>query len=126
MTNIVAMNKMTDCELGKVAGGTVKEFEEIMDACYNKQKTSGAIGAFASELWSPGSYFTRSSYVSLVPAFEKVLKQDLNIDTHISVGWNGTGFRSVPNTYSINGKSISHQEVLNMKTALSFPQEWHQ
>ena len=122
MTNIVAMNKMTDCELDNVAGGTVKELEELFAAVSDNAGIGGDLGAvvqaFSRDNFGHGDHNKYITNAAMAPAFEKALKNDLGIDAYISVGWRGTGFRSVPNTYSINGKSISHQEVLQMINAL--------
>lgn len=114
MTNKMAMNKINDFELNKVAGGTLKEFKELFNAYENK----GKVKEMVAELTCPGSYIPyEDRNILFARVVEKALKQDFNIDAYISVGFCGTGFRSVPNTYSLNGKTLSHQEVLNIVKA---------
>ena len=122
MTNVMEMERMNDFELDNVSGGTVTEFEEILDAGNSKIGFAGDLGGAARkalDLLGPASSMAKSAaYMILAPMWEKALKKDLNIDANISIGWLGTGFRSSHNSYSIDGKGISHQEVINMiKTA---------
>lgn len=91
-------------ELSQIAGGTVKECEELLDA-YG--------GPDALGFWGPCGYFGNYNQ-TYARALEKALKKDFNVDAYISVGFGGTGFHAVNNTYSINGKSLSHKEVLDM------------
>ena len=118
MTNKMAMNKIDDFELNKVSGGTVAEFEEILDACNSHIGIAEDVFTTARkalDLLGPiGSAGKSAVLLVLSKPIEKALKHDFNIDAYISVGWGGTGFRSTHNRYSINGKSISQQEVINM------------
>lgn len=118
MKNVMEMEKMNEFELDNVSGGTVTEFEEILDAGNSKIGIAGDLGSAARkalDMLGPGGSMAKSAaYMVLAPMWEKALKHDLNIDAYISIGWLGTGIRSTHNRYSINGKSISHQEVLNM------------
>ena len=118
MTKAMEMNRLDAYELDRVVGGTVAEFEELLDAFNTKLGFFGDISSAARkalDMLGPGGSLGKSAaYVALAPCFEKALKHDLNIDTYISVGWGGTGFRSTHNRYSIDGKSVSHQEVLQM------------
>ena len=106
-------------ELNQVAGGTVKEFNEIFDA-YNSLGGSylESISSGARELLDilgPAGSAAKSAVIcALAKPFEKALKHDFGIDAYISVGWGGTGFRSTHNRYSKDGKSLSHQEVIEM------------
>ena len=111
--------KLNITELDNVAGGTVKEFNEIFDA-YNSLAGSymESIGSGARELLdilgTAGSGAKSAVICALATPFEKALKHDFDIDAYISVGWGGTGFRSTHNRYSKNGKSLTHQEVVDM------------
>ena len=118
MTNKMAMNKMDDFELNKVSGGTVAEFEEILDACNSRVGIAGDVFTTARKvldiLGPIGSAGKSAVLLALSKPMEKALKHDFNIDAYISVGWGGTGFRSTHNRYSKDGKSLSQQEVINM------------
>ena len=48
------------------------------------------------------------------PLAELALKKCYGIDSYISIGWLGSGFRESGNTYSKDGKALSHQQVLNI------------
>ena len=102
-------NRMNDFELDNVVGGTVAEFEEILDAVNGKIGLFGDMSSAARKaldlLGPAGSLGKSAAYLALAPMFEKALKNDLDIDAYISVGWGGTGIRSTHNSYSINGKS---------------------
>ena len=52
--------------------------------------------------------------IPLAYAMENVLNKDLGIKSNISVGWGGSGFREVGNSYSeiATGKALSHAEVV--------------
>lgn len=51
----------------------------------------------------------------LAETVKKMLKEDMNIDADISLGFLGTGIGSSKNTYRdmTNGQYISHAEVIN-------------
>ena len=118
MTKAMEMNRLDAYELDNVVGGTVAEFEEIIDAGNSKIGFAGDIGTAARKaldlLGPAGSLGKSAAYLALAPLYEKALKNDLGIDAYISVGWGGTGFRSTHNRYSLNGKSLSQQEVIDM------------
>ena len=94
--------KLSKNELTKVAGGTLKETKELMNAL----SKDGVNTVFISNIQIGISAF--------LPTIEKALKEGYNIDADLSVGWGGTGFRETQNKYSINGKNISHQDVIAM------------
>lgn len=96
--------KLNINELNHISGGTVKECDELVDA-YGGPDALGFVG--------PRGY-CGNMYQAYAIALEKALKEDFNVDAYVSVGYGGTGFRSIHNTYSINGKSLSHQEVIDM------------
>lgn len=111
MTNKMAINKINDFELNQVVGGTLKEFRELFNVYENKD----TVKKMVAELTGPGSYIPyEDRNILFARVVEKALKQDFNIDSYISVGFCGTGFNSISNTYSLNGKTLSHQEVLNI------------
>ena len=119
MLKKMAMNKMNDVELTNVAGGTVKEFNEVFDAFGSQVgslfKDVGAAARDVLDMLGPGGSAAKSAVIlALSVPMEKVLKNDYNIDAYVSVGWGGTGFRSTHNRYSRDGKSLTHQEVLDI------------
>ena len=109
--------KLNFDELNQVAGGTVKEYEEIIDAVGSGTFMDGINSSLRTviEMLGPAGLAGKSAvYAATAGAMEKALKADLGIDAYISVGWGGTGFRSTNNRYSKDGKSLSHQEVLDI------------
>ena len=91
--------KLNRNELAEVAGGTVKELEELVDAC-------GAMATFQTHI--PISNRADASYV------KDYLRNKIGIDANISLGVAGTGLFSKHNTYKdiYTGRSMSHKEVL--------------
>lgn len=86
-------------ELNAVAGGTVKELEELVEAC-------GAMASFQTHI--PISNKADASYV------KDYLRDKIGIEANISIGILGTGLRSKHNTYKdiYTGRSMTHKEVL--------------
>ena len=114
--------KLNITELDNVAGGTVKEFNEVFDAFGDQVgslfKDVGAAARDVLDLLGPGGSAAKSAVIlALSVPMEKVLKKAYNIDAYVSVGWGGTGFRSTHNRYSRDGKSLTHQEVLDILKA---------
>ena len=108
---LTSNNRMNDFELDNVVGGTRAEVDQIVWAYCNTNLRN-------DYFFAPGGYATKSGkYLAEVPILENFLKSDFNIDANISVGFYGSGMREKANTYSINGKSISHQEVISMINA---------
>ena len=110
--------KLSKNELTKVVGGTVAEFIEIMDAVAGNHKAlDGVPSALCTvlDMIGPAGMAGKSAVIAAAATpLENALKKDLGIDAYVSVGWLGTGFRSTHNRYSKDGKSLSHQEVLDM------------
>ena len=119
-TKILAEEMMNAEELEKVSGGTVAEFTEIYAALEKKAGTVGAIseglrtildhipgGKIGKSVWNNGG----------VRIAESLLKKCFGINSNMSIGWVGTGYRESGNIYSKNGKGLSHQEVLNIINA---------
>ena len=100
------LEQLSDEDLEKVAGGTVGELEDLTKAVLDNPVLK-ALGTFETHV--PG--------VNRLVAneMEKILKNNLNIEADISLGFLGTGLGSDPNTYKdlATGKNITHQEVLN-------------
>ena len=110
--------KLSKNELTKVAGGTVKEFIEIMEAVggnyKNLNRTSSALCNVVDMVDSAFGGINSKVIEAAVKPLEYALKNDLGINANIDVGMRGTGICQSSNKYSINGKNISHTEVLNM------------
>ena len=51
--------------------------------------------------------------IPLAYAMENLLEKDMGIKANISVGWGGSGFREVGNSYTdmATGKALSHSDV---------------
>ena len=54
------------------------------------------------------------SNIVMAYTMESFLKNDFKINSNISVGWGGTGFRESGNSYSdkFTGATLSHEEVV--------------
>ena len=119
MTKEIITNKeiLNMEQLDSVNGGTVAEFTDIWSAL---EKQAGALGTVDSALRTildhlPGGKIGTAAWRNVAaPLAEKALKECYGIDAYISIGWGGSDFRSSGNTYSKNGKGLSHQEVLNI------------
>ena len=104
MTNEIITNKeiLSMEQLDSVNGGTVAEFTD-----------DSALRTILDHL--PGGKIGTAAWRNAAaPLAEKALKDCYGIDAYISIGWGGSDFRSSGNTYSKNGKGLSHQEVLNI------------
>ena len=91
--------KLNQNELNQVAGGTVKELEELVEAC-------GAMATFQTHV--PISNKADAAYV------KDYLRDKIGIEANISIGVVGTGLFSKHNTYKdiYTGRSLTHKEVL--------------
>ena len=92
-------------ELDAVAGGTVKEFDEIIRA-FGKYDIVKEFGGIAAHI--PGANKCTVEFV------ESVLKE-IGINADISIGFLGFGIGSDPNKYSAvgSGRPMTHSEVLS-------------
>ena len=100
--------KLEKSELSKVTGGTIKEFEELMDA-YGKERLDKMLGALIH-----GDYYGKRVNLIYAAAIKKLLDNDFGIDATINVGLDGSGYRETANKYALKGKHLTHREVLDM------------
>ena len=101
------LEQLTDDELDQVAGGTVREYEEICSAMANNP--------ILKSILETGSHVPISNQVDKV-LIEDVLKVEMGIKADISLGFLGTGLGSDPNTYKDlrnGGQSMTHAQVIN-------------
>lgn len=108
-------NVINDNELNTVYGGTLSEVCELAGAMASKQ---GKFGYGAAQLLSVLDTFELTSSASVANLLLKKVVGDaldtLNIKHDLSVGVAGTGFMSNANTYSRNGKTLYHTQVLEI------------
>ena len=100
MTNeILGMN-----ELDRVSGGTWKEYKEIADL----------LPAVPQDIFEDRGYFSGSFRRMKPDEVQKWLKDKLNISANIDVGskWNLSPRSGEKNTYTQNGKSLTHSKVI--------------
>lgn len=106
MTKILAEEILLDEEMEKVSGGTVGELKELTNALLKNPilKTLGKIEAHIP--------IANSEVADTV---ESILKDQLNVDADISLGFLGTGAYSKKNTYRDmqTRQILTHQDVLN-------------
>lgn len=97
--------KLSKDELTKVAGGTVKEFEELLSA-FDDNKHIKRFYKVTTHL--PAANNAAATFV------ESFMSDKMGIDANISLGVGGTGLFSKHNTYSEigTGRALSHGEVL--------------
>lgn len=108
-TNEIFTNEMIpDEELNRVNGSTCAELHELIQACDGNKpllQVITGVGEIACSALPPGN-------VVMAKVMENALK-DLGIKSYISVGWCGSGVRSVSNSYSKGNKEMSHAEVVD-------------
>lgn len=119
MTNekIFANEKINDMELDRVSGGTIAEVQDIIR---KMEQCSGGVGVVSDAC---------RFIVNRLPKHRGVGKAALNIvykggakaalaflgiENDLSVGVCGTGAFESKNSYSLNGKKLTHAEVLAM------------
>ena len=93
--------KINEAALEQVAGGTVKEFEELLSAVSDNIIVRGA-----AKLDSHAP--VANVYIA------KVIENELlkiGLEAQIDLGFAGTGIGSGHNKYRLNGKDISHKEA---------------
>ena len=111
---------ISDAQLENVSGGTIAQFTDIWNALEKKAGVMGDIDNGLRKILDmlPGGSIGTAAWRNVAaPLAETALKKCYGIDANISIGWLGTGFRESGNTYSRNGQSISHQDVLNIINA---------
>ena len=118
MTNekIFANEILSEEQLDNISGGTTAEFDKIWDALEKKAGTLGDIDNGLRTVLDhlPGGKIGTAAWRNVTaPLAEVALKKCYGIDSNISIGWVGTGFRESGNTYSKNGSAMSHQQVLD-------------
>jgi hypothetical protein len=104
MLNEMKAKKINEEALEMVAGGTVKEYEEIVSAFANNPTLKKIAGL---SVHVPGA---NEATVGLV----KGVLGEMNIDADIDLGYLGTGLGSKNNKYTdrISGQSMSHSQVI--------------
>lgn len=99
---------MNEAELDLVAGGTISELHELVNAMTKNSGTANFFGKTLSHI-PVGNEFLKQKIA-------EALFQKLHIDSDISVGFCGTGLMSKPNKYwdSSNGgyKPMTHAQVM--------------
>ena len=105
MKNTMKAKKINEEALAQVAGGTVKEYEELVSAFANNPVLKKIAGL---SVHVPGA---NKVTVGLV---ESVLGE-MNIDAEIDLGFLGTGLGSKNNKYSDRrtGQSMTHGQVID-------------
>lgn len=101
------LDKMTEEELDKVAGGTLTEYNELVRAVSKDSSTYSRICA---------NRIAGNSDLASKSVVEDFLEKKLWISADISVGVFGTGLFSSANTYKDlrnGGKSLTHAEVIS-------------
>ena len=93
--------KINEAALEQVAGGTVKEFDELLSAVSDNPIVRGA-----AKLDS----HTPVANTLMARVIEKQLL-NIGLEADIDLGWGGTGIGSKHNKYRLNGKDISHKEA---------------
>lgn len=106
MTKKMAMNKINEAELNRVAGGTVGEFEELLSAFATNSAMKGYFKAVAH---IPGVNIAEAKII------ESWMSENMHIDADISLGLGGTGLLSKHNSYrdTRTGQYLSQSEVLD-------------
>ena len=92
-------------------GGTCEQLHELTKAFTSN---NNVLNFFADAAEFAGNYKAGClGNIPLAYAMESFLKKDFHINSNISVGWGGSGFREVNNTYSeIGGKALSQADVV--------------
>lgn len=93
-------------KINNVAGGTVEELSELVKATLGNEGLKGFLGDLYEVI---GNKFPPGNII-MAGSMEKALDL-MGIKAYISVGWGGSGFRSVNNSYSKDGKPMTHAEV---------------
>ena len=95
-------NRMNDCDLGNVVGGTVGELNGLVAACVKNP----FLKMTSVSTHVPGANFALSKVM-------KSLLSDMGIDANIDLGFGGTGIGSKHNTYieHSTGNRLSQIEV---------------
>lgn len=115
-----ANEMMSSEQLDNISGGTVEQFTDIWNALEKQAGTLGDIeGGLRKILDSiPGGQIGTAAWRNVAaPMAELALKKCYGVDSNISIGWLGTGFRESGNTYSKGGNSLTHQQVLDIINA---------
>ena len=105
-TKIFAEEILLDEEMEKVSGGTIAELKELSDAILGNSKLK-ILGKMESHV----PLLNRE----IADIVENTLKDHVNVDADISLGFLGTGVKSKKNTYRDfkTRQILTHQEVLN-------------
>jgi len=110
MTKEFYTNEMMSFEnLDNVSGGTVSELHDLVNAIAGNNKLLNFLTG-ATEM---AAGILPVANVPLAYAMEHQLKK-LHVDANISVGWLGLGTHEVGNSYKSMGKSMTHDEVINL------------
>ena len=100
--------------LDEVSGGTVAELQELRKTILEHGSAGNSAAMVAlnilEDMEKGITTLSDASNVISAYAMEHVLKKCYGIKANISVGWGGSGFREVNNSY--NG--LTHEEVLNI------------
>ena len=110
-------NHKCEEQLENISGGNVEQFTDIWNALEKKAGTLGEIDNGLRKILDmlPGGKIGTAAWRNVAaPLAEKALKDCYGIDSNISIGWLGSGFRESGNSYSKGGNSLNHQQVLDI------------
>ena len=98
--------------LDEVSGGTCDQLHELSKALMSNNEILGFF-ADAAEFASKYKLGCLGN-IPLAYAMEDFLAKDMGIKANISVGWGGSGYREVGNSYTdmATGKALSHSDVV--------------
>lgn len=101
-------------DLNDVSGGTIAELDELKKAIHVNGSTGNKIAVTALKMLEDAEkalFANNKDYSNVIGAYamEKILDKCYGIKSSISVGWCGTGFREVNNSY--NG--LTHEQVID-------------
>lgn len=121
MTKEIFTNEiLLDAQLDQISGGTIAEHDELWNALEKQAGIAGDINNGLRTILNaiPGGKIGTAAWrTAAAPLMEKALKDCYGIDSYISIGWLGTGFRESGNRYSKDGKSLTHAQVLDIIAA---------
>lgn len=116
-TKIYEIEILNDEQLDQVSGSTVAEVQDIIRKMEQCSGGAGVASDFARAIINRLPKYRTVAKAAMNISYKsaaKLMLHRMGIKSDLSIGLAGTGLFESKNTYELNGRSLTHAEVLAM------------